>query len=276
MDKENLVAKAERRHPEPTCKHLAAGRQNQYRNIPFDKLLPLALYTTVADIQRLGSSDVEHLARIASQRHAANKGDFFKALFKYCKSLNSPLQQAAALFEGATHLSEKAIEVLSNSDSPVNPEYEHWVLVSRTLLKCLHDVDDSATLGLMLSNWHIMTLQRFLGDFLCVGFNTSCMRIQEAGGDLTTTACLHASIRPGEDARFDIQIGLGVGLAISQLLSAGDDLQEVLGAFLYSATRSSMMKPAVRLEWGGMACKLELMLGYHKGLVMLEAFLEDS
>ena len=86
----------ERRHPERTCNHLAS-RRNEYGDIPFGELVPMALYATVRDIELLGSHNVKRLAENATERYKAKNGDFVKALFKYCKSLDSS-QKAAALF----------------------------------------------------------------------------------------------------------------------------------------------------------------------------------
>jgi len=90
------------RHLKRTCNHLTS-RQNKYRDIPFNKLVPIALYTTVQDIKLLGSHNVKHLAENATKRYKAKNRDFIKALFKYCKSLDS-LQKAATLFSNTLTL----------------------------------------------------------------------------------------------------------------------------------------------------------------------------
>lgn len=262
----SALVKEERRHPGPTCSYLAS-RRNEYRNIPFGELIPLALYATVPDLQRLTPEDAKQLARVASQRYEAKNGDFVKALSRYCKSLDPP-QQAAALLEGAIHLMEKVTKARASPDSPTTVKWEHWVLVSCTLLGQLtgdgaSDEDLSAS-RLTLPQLSVGWLRYILGNFLYAGFSTSTVRKGEAGKDFTEAVQLHMASQNGEDFQLDVQIVVCVGLAIAQLLSAGEDLQGVLGNYLYEATGSSNTKPPVRLKWMDMGCKLELMLGFRE------------
>ncbi|KAK3332657.1 hypothetical protein B0T19DRAFT_108505 [Cercophora scortea] len=272
------LVKSERRHPGPTCNYLAS-RRNNYGNIPFGEFIPLALYATVPDLERLTSHDVERLAQIASQRHKAKNGDFIKALSKYCKNLDS-LQQAAALFEGAIYLVEKTIEGGTYSVSPetIAEDREHWVLVSRAQLQLLqlshpkanddglngpHDPGEAVRITAVAAN--VGGLERIFGDFLRVGFNTSSMRKEEGGKSFTEAVRLHMAPAVGEDFTLEIRIGFGAGKAIAQLISTGDDLRDVLGNYLYEVTKTSKTKPPVRLTWIDMDCNLELMLGFVEG-----------
>ncbi|KAK5653231.1 hypothetical protein OQA88_9130 [Cercophora sp. LCS_1] len=226
----SALVKEERRHPRPTCSYIAR-RRNEYKDIPFGELIPLALYATVLDLQRATPEVAKQLARIASQRYEAKNGDFFKALSRYCKSLDPP-QQAAALFEGAIHLMGKVTKAHASSDSPVTAGWKDWVFVSRTLLGQL--TGDGASDGdldasrLVLQQLSVDWVRCILGNFLYAGFNTSTMRKGEAGKNFTEAAHLHMASQHGEDFQLDIQIGICVGLAIAQLLSAGEDLRGVL------------------------------------------------
>ncbi|KAK3290113.1 uncharacterized protein B0H64DRAFT_413807 [Chaetomium fimeti] len=123
-----MFIKDGRRHPERTCRYLATNRYKS-REIPFDELITLPLYTTLVDLQRLAPGEVKRLAEIASERH---KGDFVTALAKYCKGLDT-LRRAAALFEGAIHL----VESTSITARTTAEEREHWVSVSHAQLRWL-------------------------------------------------------------------------------------------------------------------------------------------
>ncbi|KAK4220599.1 hypothetical protein QBC38DRAFT_493913 [Podospora fimiseda] len=276
------LVKKERQHPGPTCIYVASHR-DKYGDIPFIELIPLALYATVPDLERLGSHEVKQLAQIASQRHQAkNKGKdggLIKALFKYCKNVDSQ-QQAAALFEGAIDLMENTIDDKANSISPKTAieDIEHWVLISRAHLHRLHLINTRANdkysnaphhpeeaLFLTAMQANVGLLKGIFGDFLHVGFNTSSVRKEEANQSFTKAVHLHMPLQEGEDFRLEIRIGLGAGMAIEQLISAGDDLYNALGNFLYKGTKSSKTKPPVQLTWVDMDCKLELMLGFKRG-----------
>ncbi|KAK3386022.1 hypothetical protein B0H63DRAFT_190713 [Podospora didyma] len=108
-------------------------------------------------------------------------------------------------------------------------------------------------------------VEGIVGPFLRAGLKTSWVRKKERGGRLTEAVRLHMPPVMGQDFRLEIWIGFCAGQTISQLMSTGDDLRDILGDYLHTATESSKTKPSVRLTWIGMDCKLDLMLGFAGG-----------
>ncbi|KAM7182895.1 hypothetical protein V8F33_013947 [Rhypophila sp. PSN 637] len=266
----DILVRNERAHPGPTCNYLASNRNN-YGDIPFSELVALALRVTLPDLQR--SQSVKGLAEIASEKQYAAKEGFLKAFFKYCKALK-PQQQAAALFEGAIHLVEKSIEDGENLVPLVGKtaeDREHWVLVSRAQLHWLqfsnskangdsHSHDASNEIRFTAVMAHVDGLERTIGPFLRVGLHTSSIRKKEGSSSFTKAARLYMAPEKDMDFKLEIWIGFAAGMAVSQLISAGEDLGDVLGDYLYKVT-----KLPVQLTRVGMDYKLEMTLGFVEG-----------
>ena len=155
----------------------------------------------------------------------------------------------------------------------VAEDREYWVLVSRAQLRWLQLSNSRANdedlhshntsldeIGLMALVVDVDELERIVGHFLRIGFHTSLRRKKEGTSRYTSAACLHMAPKEGADFRLEIWIGFGAGQAVSQLMSTGDDLRDVLGDYLFEVT-----KPPVQLTWIGVDCKLELTLGFADG-----------
>jgi hypothetical protein len=160
-------------------------------------------------------------------------------------------------------------------------EREQWVSISRTQLHWLQHcsgkakdrdphpnnvVFEDGKLTAIMAD--VGKAEDIIGHFLRTGLKTSWVRKKEGGTRLTEAVRLHMSPVMGNDFRLELWIGVCAGQTISQLMSTGDDLRDVLGDYLYAATESSKTKPSVQLTWIGMDCKLDLMVGFEKGFTI--------
>jgi hypothetical protein len=162
-------------------------------------------------------------------------------------------------------------------------EREQWVSVSHAQLRWLQHCSGKARDGdpqphnmvvevgkLTAIMADVGKAEDIVGPFLRTGLKTSWVRKKEGGARLTEAVRLHMSPVMGNDFRLEIWIGVCAGQTMSQLMSTGDDLRDVLGEYLHAATESSKTKPSVQLTWIGMDCKLDLMVGVEKGLTILK------
>lgn len=181
--------------------------------------------------------------------------------------------------EGAIHLVESA----SIPPQTSAEEREEWVSVSYAQLHWLQHYSSKANDGdkhppnasvnegkLAAIMADVGKVEDIVGHFLRIGLKTSCVRKKERGRRLTEAVRLYISPVMGNDFRLEIWIGACAGQTISQLISTGDDLRDVLGDYLYTAIESSKTKPSVRLTWIGMDCKLDLMVGFEEGCTIYE------
>lgn len=156
-------------------------------------------------------------------------------------------------------------------------EREQWVLVSHAQLQWLQHSSSKATDGdphlnssvdegeLTAIMADVGKVESIVGPFLRTGLKTSWLRKTERGRSLTEAVRLHMAPGLGRDFRLEICIGFCAGQTVSQLISTGDCLRDILGDYLYAATEASEAKPSVRLTWIAMDCKLDLMLGFKEG-----------
>lgn len=148
---------------------------------------------------------------------------------------------------------------------------EHWVLISRAQLHLLqlsnrkanedshsHNASNENRFTAIMA--HVDGLERTIGPFLRVGLHTSSIWKKEASSSFTKAVRLYMAPEKDMDFKLEIWIGFAAGMAVSQLISAGKDLRDVLGDYLYEVT-----KLPVQLTPVGMDYKLEMTLGFVEG-----------
>ena len=94
-DKSKLLKRdllGRRTHYEANCRYIAARRNNLYKEIPINLLIPLAFHTTPTLLE--SSQDINALVQAVSDRY---KSDLFSDWQRYCKAFDSE-QQAVATF----------------------------------------------------------------------------------------------------------------------------------------------------------------------------------
>lgn len=84
-----------RKNYESTSLHVAAYRNDLYREVSIDQLVPLVFHTTPSLLE--SSQDVNAVIEDVSEEYKKNKSDLFNDWQRYCKALDSH-QRAVATF----------------------------------------------------------------------------------------------------------------------------------------------------------------------------------
>lgn len=88
----NVQVQIERRQKNwgPACRYLASNRNSKFKDIPFERFIPLAFHATVPQLQ---AANLEELVSLVCQ---INQSDLYSDWQRYCKSLHSEEQKAIA------------------------------------------------------------------------------------------------------------------------------------------------------------------------------------
>lgn len=86
-----------RKHYEANCRHIAVRRDDLYKEIPINHLIPLAFHTSTSLLESL-----EHIDAAVQAVSKQYKSDIFSDWQKYCKALDTE-NRAVATFGMVIH-----------------------------------------------------------------------------------------------------------------------------------------------------------------------------
>ncbi|ELR03975.1 hypothetical protein VC83_00659 [Pseudogymnoascus destructans] len=119
-----------RKHYEANCRHVAGRRDDVYKEIPINHLVPLAFHTTPSLLENF--QDIDGVVQAVSEQYSSDKykSDLFGDWQKYCKALNSQ-QRAVATFEGAIFFAAESISKPKEREAWISSSLDHLRLLKQ-------------------------------------------------------------------------------------------------------------------------------------------------
>ncbi|KFZ01727.1 hypothetical protein V501_09832 [Pseudogymnoascus sp. VKM F-4519 (FW-2642)] len=119
-----------RKHYEANCRHVAGRRDDVYKEIPINHLVPLAFHTTPSLLENF--QDIDGVVQAVSEQYSSDKykSDLFGDWQKYCKALNSQ-QRAVATFEGAIFFAAESISKPKEREAWISSTLGHLRLLKQ-------------------------------------------------------------------------------------------------------------------------------------------------